>query len=221
MAPGSVATSVLSMRRLERSLSAFPDAAAAAVFLSAWVAPLWWHAGLVRALMLVMLVEFILIHAGGFFAHATGGPRVSRLRRVAVVIGLAAFYLLFIGAFAMAFGEWWPLLALAWLACGKLAQVVLERRDAASERQRQQSLWILSCVAYIGGVMATTLIPVPRLGIGRDIQPLLELPGGGLWVEQPQRVIAFGLLYFGLLAWVKYTDYDLSGATTPGAVRKR
>jgi hypothetical protein len=51
--------------------------------------------------------------------------------------------------------------------------------------------------AYLAGVILTAILPLPRLGI---VEPCTAygLPAGarGAWVDEPQRVLAFGLLYF-------------------------
>ena len=66
------------------------------------------------------------------------------------------------------------------------------------------AFWGLSVAAYLAAVFAGVMLPLPRLGLSGDIVPLLGLPGGGLWVEQPHTVIASGTIYFSLLAWAKW-----------------
>ena len=58
-------------------------------------------------------------------------------------------------------------------------------------------------VAYLGGAFLTTLAPVPRLGMTAEVQPRFGLDGGGLWIDEPNRVVAFGVVYFGLLCAAK------------------
>ncbi len=56
------------------------------------------------------------------------------------------------------------------------------------------------------------MLPVPRLGISRAAVDDLALPGSGLWIEQPHRVLAAGTLYF-----LCRTLVDVYGGTRPGA----
>ena len=65
-------------------------------------------------------------------------------------------------------------------------------------------MWAAQVVAYLAAVFITLLLPVPRFGISEAVQPQLGLTGSGLWVEQPQTVVVAGVLYFGLLAWLKW-----------------
>ena len=49
------------------------------------------------------------------------------------------------------------------------------------------------------------MLPLPRLGIDAALAQSIALPGSsGLWVEQPHRVVAFGLLYFAATAALKW-----------------
>lgn len=51
----------------------------------------------------------------------------------------------------------------------------------------------------VGGCALTVIAPMPRWGISADLQPRFGLSGGGLWVDEPHRVVAFGVVYFGVL----------------------
>ena len=200
-----------------RGLLAAHDAITASVFLWLWIAPLSLGPDGVAQAMLVMLVEFILIHASAFLggiAFSTTRSRASRLRSLALV---ALAYLLFVAAWAWVFRAWWPFLAFGWLLAGKLG-VALDRRRPAPERHaRMQADWALTTVLYLGGIFATAIAALPRLGLTPAVQARLELPGSGLWVDEPHRVIAFGALYFGLLAWAKWRGWRLPAGNRPGA----
>lgn len=195
-------------------LAALPDAITSAVFLSLWIAPLWLGADGVRNAMLVMLVEFVLVHASMFLGSAIVSAD-STSRRLTAMLGFTLFYGLFIAAFAFAFAAWWPFVAFAWLLLGKLTIAVDRSRSAPQRLRRMQSEQVLATVAYLVGVFATTLLPLPRLGIDADVVARLGLPGGGLWVDRPHTVIAFGTLYFGLLAWSKWRDWALPMGKPP------
>ena len=41
----------------------------------------------------------------------------------------------------------------------------------------------------------------------------LGLTGSGEWVDKPHTVVAFGALYFGVLAWSKWRDWRLAVST--------
>lgn len=188
----------------ERMLAVLPDAVSAVAFACLWMFPLAFGASGVRNGMLVMLVEFILIHSTAFLGAAAFAGNASRLRRVGLLAGFGMLYLVFIAAFSYAFEAWWPFLAFGWLLLGKLRTIFDARDPDGGGTRGAQAMWGISALAYLASVFATAFLPLPRLGIGEAVLAQLQLPGSGLWVEQPHRVIAAGVLYFGLLAWGKW-----------------
>jgi hypothetical protein len=198
---------------LQRLVAAAPDAVTAGFFLVVWLDPLRLGEGSVRTAMLIMLVEFVLIHATGFlgaFALATLAPRRVR---VLGILGFGLFYALFIGAFMAAFQAWWPALVFGWLLVGKFARVLTGGGDGG----QIASLWAASVLLYLGGAFLTVLAPLPRLGVTAAVLPQLDLVGEGLWMDQPHRALAFGVLYFGGLAWFKWANRPLPCTATAGA----
>jgi hypothetical protein len=193
-------TQVAVSRRGDRLVAALPDAVTAAFFLTLWIAPLAFGLHGVRNAMLVMLVEFVLIHATGGFGASVFREDLTRAKRFAFLFGTSLFYLLFVSTFALIFEAWWPFLAFAWLLVGKLAMAVDPRRTSTERRVAMQRRWVQTAIVYLLGVFATVILPLPRLGITADVTPHLGLTGSGLWIEQPHTVIAFGTLYFGVLA---------------------
>lgn len=209
----SEAPSRKSRPALLRALSALPDAVTASVFLVLWMAPFAFGESGVRNGMLLMLVEFILIHATVMMG-ATVEERSGRDAKIRVLVGFGLLYALFIGAFAFAFREWWPVYAFLWLLLAKLMRL-FSAADSDEARWQRHSDWALNCMLYLGGVFATLFLPLPRLGITRDIQPQLGIEGGGEWVDNPHIVIAFGALYFSALAWARWRDFLFPRAHLP------
>jgi len=187
---------------LARTLAALPDLLTCLAFLATWIAPATLGPEAVKTLVLVVLMEFFVIHSTGFMLATVFNESLPRLKRSLAVLGFAAFYALFVVLISMIFAAWWPLLALAWLVGSKLSLVWFAPLDRGSEQQRQMSLLAVSTVAYLFAVFLTVIVPMPRLGIigvGSDY----GLSGSGLWIEKPQTAIAAGFVYFALLAWGK------------------
>jgi hypothetical protein len=89
----------------------------------------------------------------------------------------------------------WPLWSFWGLTLNRLFSLV--GTGLADERKaaRLGTRWVVSVVLYVGWVMLTTFLPIPALGIDASMVP--DNPKvGGLWVEQPQRVLAAGAGYF-------------------------
>lgn len=192
-----------------QKLMALPDAITASAFVSLWIAPLWLGSRAVSNALLTMLVEFVLIHAAGMLGGVLESRTNARSAQVTALLGFGLLYAAFIGAFAFAFGEWWPVLVFGWLLLGKLHDLFATSPANPEHRQQRQAMWALQVVAYLAAVFATVLLPIPRLGITEAIQPQLGLTGSGLWVEHPQTVVVSGALYFGLLAWAKWKGWQL------------
>lgn len=195
---------------------ALPDAVTCALFVLTWLEPFRFGPAAVKTGLIVMLLEFLVVHSSGFFAVLVYDPEASRAKRTLSVLGLSLFYLLFVLAWALSFGEWWPLGAFAWLIGSRLGSIWIDPVPLENERTRQIVFWALSVVLYLGGVLATVDTPLPHFGIPPEIVPALGITGGGLWLEQPHRVIAFGALYFGGLAAVKLFVPALAGGRTAG-----
>jgi hypothetical protein len=187
---------------LRRFFAALPDAISASVFVAAWLYPLRWGTPLVGNLVLVMLLEFLLVHSSGFLGMTMLDDSASRLRKTLVVLGFGVFYMAFVLAFAFIFERTWAIAAFSWLLVSKLATIWFGPGTADSERQ--QALWGVSVVCYVLGAFVTAIAPLPRFGITPEVVGQLGLPGSGLWVEQPHTVMAFGALYFGMLAAAKW-----------------
>jgi hypothetical protein len=194
----------LPANRLARFIAAAPDMATSTLYVWTWIDPLHFGNDMVKSLMLVMLMEFLVVHSGAFIGLTVLSDSATRGQKTVAIVGFGAFYMLFAGAFSLAFHSWWPALSFLWLLGARFAMVWLTPLPKADEVQRQTTLWGLSVMAYLASVFAGVLLPIPQWGITEDVLPTLALPGSGLWIEQPQTVIVGGALYFALVAWSKY-----------------
>lgn len=189
---------------LPRLFAAMPDAITAGVFLSAWIAPGVVGPERIKNLMLTMLIEFIVVHSSGFYGGIMAMRDTSRLQREFALLGLAAFYLIFVVAFSLGFGSTWPIWAFVWLLGSRFVHLWFAPASDNAATTRLMMLWAVSVAAYVLGAIATVLLPLPALGITPDVITALHLSGSGEWIERPYTVLAFGTLYFGIQAWAKY-----------------
>jgi hypothetical protein len=179
--------------------AAAPDLGLAAVFLLVWIAPGMAPAGTLEWLMLVMLLEFIIVHSSAFMGTVMFGTG-TRAQKLMRVLGLSAFYTLFVGGFALAFKTWWPLASFWGLQVNRMLGVLVGQPPRGGERAFMGRTWAAGALFYLGGVFATVLLPVPRLGLTREFVSGESLPGSGQWVDEPHRLVAFGFLYFAATA---------------------
>jgi len=194
---------------LPRLLAGLPDAVTAALFLIAWIDPSIPGPEYVKNLMLVMLIEFIVMHSSAFYSVIATAGGESAIRRSLFLIGLSAFYLTFVVGFALAFDSTWPLFAFGWLFVSRFIHLWVHPAQSGAEAARMMSLWGASALAYLVGAFATVMLPLPALGIAPEVIASMHLPGSGEWIERPYTVLAFGTFYFAVQAWVKYA---LSGS---------
>lgn len=176
---------------------------AAGTYAVAWVAPARLPQPLLRSLMLALLIEFLVVHSAGFLGHALLEQRRSKRRRIVWLVGFGGVYLLFAAAFGMAFQSWAPVATFGWLIGSRVLTVLVDPLPGERERERQRALWGQGAILYLFAIFITAIVPLPRLGVDEAARARMDLPGSGLWIDEPWRVFAFGLLYFGLLAWVE------------------
>jgi hypothetical protein len=196
---------------LPRLFAAVPDTITSAIFLTAWIEPSIPGAETVRNLMLTMLIEFIVVHSGAFYAAIVSNSE-SRIRNTLLLLGLAAFYMMFIAAFAFAFDSTWPIFAFGWLLLSRFSHLWTHPVQGSRDTERMMMLWGVSCAAYVLGAGATVMLPLPALGMTPDFVASMHLPGSGEWIERPQTVLAFGFLYFAVQAYAKYVATNVDAA---------
>ena len=175
--------------------SALPSFGLSGLFVITWFSPNAFGEKMVSYLMLVMLMEFLNLHAAGFMGNAIIS-NIARGRKALVILGLGALYTLFVGAFSLAFKQWWPLWAFWGLTLNRLLGVLLGKAPTGQEKRMLQFSWASGVFLYVMLVFATTFLPMPSFGITEDVIRRQAFTMQGLWVEDPYRVIAFGFLYF-------------------------
>ncbi len=179
------------------------DLGLAAMFLITWIAPATFGERSVHHLVFIMLLEFLVVHSTGFLG-AIAARDTPRRERVLMFTVLMAVYCLFAAAFSALYGGWWPLFAFLGLTLSKFPPVVLHPPDFDGQTVLMAN-WAAMTALYLGGAAITVMTAIPSLGVTPEIIAAQQFGIGGLWPEEPYRVMAFGTLYFtglGLLAVV-------------------
>lgn len=193
-----------------RMMSATPEILASATYFAAWFTPASLPPGMPKALVLGILVEFLVVHSGGLLAGWMEHRGEKARKALPSVFALAAVYLLFAGAFGLAFKSWTPVWIMGWLIGSRVVTVLVDRRERRDEIDRQRALWVLGALLYLLLAFICTLLPLPRFGIDDAARAAMDLPGSGTWIDDPHRPLAMGAFYFALLAWA-----ELSGTRHP------
>lgn len=190
----------IALSALRMVWSAGWDLAFAGVFLAAWVAPHAVGETLPGHLVFVMILEFLLVHATGFFGAVgamgtAGGAAAGRRRRALAFTGLFAMYGVIVGGFSLALGSAWPFLAFAFLLLPRFPGIVLDPPDFEGQL-RVMGQWAATTALFVVGVFISLIGRLPPLGITPEIVALQGFTAEGLWFEEPHRVMVFGVFYF-------------------------
>lgn len=194
----------LSASSSRRLLGALPDVITGAACLIVWVSPFAFGQGAVKTVVLMMLMEFLLVHGTGFFTVIAFADDLSRGKRLLAMLGLLAFYALFVGVFAWMFRAWWPVWVFAWLVVAKGFWIFSAPREREQELQRQMTTWAFSVLLYLMAVFGGVFLPLPELGLTPDVVSMLGLPGGGEWIERPHTAVAGMAFYYLAIATFKF-----------------
>jgi hypothetical protein len=153
----------------------------------------------VRAGVLALMLEFVVIHAGGFMAMTVMDPEASPGTRTLRLLGWTAGYLAFISLFALGFQAWWMVGAFAWFCFSKLQAIWTG--SAPTERDRTHAVvsWALSVAVFLGAVGLTVEGDVPMLGATAAMRDAAGFGGSGVWEAEPHRAIAGAVLYFTVM----------------------
>jgi hypothetical protein len=191
------------MSLLSRAISAAPDVALGGLFLVTWLDPRVFGEDVLKYALVTMLMEFIVVHSSVFMGLVLWGMSLGAVKRTLAAVGFGAFYSLFLVGFALALGVWWPVWAFWGLTLNRLTNALLGGKAARAARARLTNDWVTSVALYLLWVLTTSLVWVPALGITPDAVASAALPGKGLWVDQPQRVIVAAAGYFLCQAWAE------------------
>jgi len=172
-----------------------------ATFFITWFSPYAFGDDMIIRLMFVMIIEFFVVHATGFYAGVSfvEGPR---WKRAGMYFGLACFYLLFGLAFSAAYGGWFPFFAMLALLAPKVAGILSQPVTDTYTQMVLMANWAAMVFLYLVAVFATLILPIPSFGITPEIIASLDLDMEGEWPEHPYKVIGAGGLYFAGLALV-------------------
>ena len=207
--------------RLLDVIAALPDLALGGVFLVAWIEPVLIGVERIREGLLLMLLEFIVIHSAAFMGTAAWGDRPPG-KKATFVIGLGLFYTLFVAGFALAFSTWWPLIAFWGLTLNRLLGALIGQGEG-DEKMLVQRGWATSTLFYLMAVFSTVFIPYPRLGVTPEVLAQVDLPGTGLWIDRPWSVMAAGFLYFTACGLSELSGHSWlkGGSREPEAVSRK
>lgn len=192
-------TKASSWECLSAIVNSLPDFALAAAFLITWVRPDTFGEQAVKWLVLVMLMEFLAVHSG-FMMSGYAFTQKGRARRSAIVIGLGAFYALFAGGIALASQSWRPLIFICVLVMNRLIGVLFAPVPDAAQKAFVIGNWAFACAMFVVGCTATAALRIPPFGVTPAVVAAQRFEFTGLYADKPETALAFGFIYFFLVA---------------------
>ncbi|MEK6796942.1 MAG: hypothetical protein AABZ39_19365 [Spirochaetota bacterium] len=194
---------------VSRIITALPNAALAAFFLITWIKPYQFGDKVVSYLLLLMLMEFINVHAAGFLGSVIIS-KYGKVKKLFSIVGLGLFYTIFVGGFSLAFHVWWPLVAFWGLILNRLLSVFLGRTLDEDRKARLSVSWFGGALCYLVAVFLTLIPFIPALGITDAVISHQALPGSGIWIDEPYRVVAAGCIYFTGVTLISLFDFKIA-----------
>ena len=70
-----------------------------------------------------------------------------------------------------------------------------------------QTYWGIGVFCYVMLVFATVILPMPAFGVTQEMIARQGFTMGGLWIDEPFRVLAFGFLYFATIGLAELFSY--------------
>ena len=181
-----------------RIASAVPDFALAGFFAITWFMPTAFGTRTFGRCEEIMLMEFIIVHSSAFLGFAMTAPK-RRSTRVFSVIGLGLLYSLFVGSFALAFHNVWLLASFWGLLINRTLSIIFGPTPREGDLDFIVVGWATAVVCYLGFIFLTAFANLPRFGVTAAAVAAQSIPGGGIWADEPVRVVAFGLFYYAAI----------------------
>ena len=190
---------------LRTKLSAANLTGAACNFALAWTYWIaWWNPArlgetMVTYLVFLMILEFLLMHSSIFFGAYVMARDDSKERLKSIVL-LASVYSVCALGVSVGAKSVWPFVLLWWVTLSRFLPALL-RGPAPGDQENHLRRAAPCAVFYLFGAFFCSFYPLPKLGLNSS----LHGHGGGLWMDEPYRALAFGVFYFFLLGNVELT----------------
>ena len=192
-------------------LSGAPEFALGAVLLTTWIDPSYFgNEWIARGLML-MLLEFFLIHANAFLTlRALQAP--SAFERVLRVLGFGTLYALCGIFLSLAFKDAGPALAIIGLTVTRTFGAMGSPPPTQAARNWFGFQVATNVLLYVG-LAAATILSLPELGVPSGSYSY-QTDDPGEWEKHPHKVVAMGSVFYmvrGLIvmaAWLRKIRLD-------------
>ena len=185
-------------------MGAAPCWALVVLFVLTWQTPMAIDKGRwVKLGVGIMVLEFILVHSGGFFAafsqrkYQKADIPVRLIHRIGLMFGLGCFYTIFAVCFSLVFDNWTLFWIFCWVTASRFLTIFFYPEDGPRMMLYRSGV---SAMLYISSAFLSIFIRLPRAGLTEEIlNNVYPGRGSGEWESEPQQALLAGMLYFGFL----------------------
>ena len=171
----------------------------AGLFYSALVNPVDFKDFIYKTGLMIFMIEFMSLHSSGMFFGAAhqSGKTDNKVMTLKLKIVLFAFYSLFVIVFASATRQW---LAALYFLMSLTSKAAYSRSIDAEKRLAPVAagiamLLLSTLLVVIGAEFLVDWFPFPP-----DVKAAKPPGQSGLFIDTPQTLMAWGLIYFALMS---------------------
>lgn len=189
------------MSLLRHVVKALPDLVTAGLLYAVWLEPARFGLESFRVAAFTLMLEFFVIHAGGFMAVTVTDPQATPRVRLARLGAWSAGYLAFVGLFAVGLDAPWMVGAFAWFCFAKVQAIWSGAPVTELDRSHAVTSWALSVAVFLGAIFVTLAYDVPELGATAEVRAAtgFDEKSTGTWEREPHRALAGAVLYFAIM----------------------
>jgi len=150
-----------------------------------------------------MLTEFLVITASVFMTLFAASD-ASTIRKIVWICIFGGVYIIFGACWSLIIKTIAPVASMIVLLASRFTFVLFSGKLSQRETKHQMMVLHIRCAAYVF-LACVIIMPLnlPRFGMTAELITNLHLPHRGLWISEPHRVAAFGVVYFLILAIVE------------------
>ena len=128
-------------------LNALPDFGMGLTFILTWIVPGMFGKEMVSNLLLIMMMEFIILHSSVFMGIVLLSGMNRRKKSISLV-GIGLFYSCFVVAFSYVFGSWWPVVAFWGMIFNRLMGVLMKKPEPVNEKIILAKSWVVGMIVW-------------------------------------------------------------------------
>jgi len=168
------------------------------LFYSALINPVNFKGFIYKTGLMIYMIEFMSLHSSGMFFGAAQKAKKTgkKFMTIKVKIAMFAFYNIFVIAFASATGQW---LAALYFVVSLTSKAFYSRSIDAEQRLAPVAAGVAMLVLATFLVVFTAPLLADWFPIPPEVRSARPSGQSGLFINTPQTLMAWGVVYFALM----------------------